>query len=58
MNSKLLEEFFMEGPPILQVESPVVKGLELIEEENTLQRPADSGQQLRVSCGLPSETES
>jgi hypothetical protein len=57
MNPQLLEELFMEGPAVFEVKSPTVKSIELIEKENTLQRPADNGQQLRLSCGLPSEAE-
>jgi hypothetical protein len=57
MNSQLLDEFFMEGPAVFEVESPAVKIIKLIEKENTLQRPADSGQQLWLSCGLPSKAE-
>jgi hypothetical protein len=36
MNSKLLEEFFMESPAVFEVESPAVKSTKLIEKENSL----------------------
>jgi hypothetical protein len=57
MNSKHLEELRGEAPTVFQVESLVIKSIELIEKKDSLQRPADSGHKFLLSCRLPFEVE-
>ena len=55
MNSQRLEELLVEVTVVLEVQSPVIKRIELTKKQYALQRPTDSLQQLRANRAFPFE---